>query len=206
MPMVDEGALLSRKWTSDQEALGVRLEQLRERSAEAWGYLYDQLAPRIYGLALALLPGDPETAEEVVVETMADAARDIMRFDPRRSSLSAWVYGIARRRVRMEIRRRRRRKSVPASAQVSMEVIGETSDGRDIAASVSARLDAEREVSELRSVLSDAEMEVLVLSCIEGLSVREIGQVVRRSEQAVHSVLYRARQRARVRLVSDAGR
>jgi RNA polymerase sigma factor (sigma-70 family) len=204
--MVDEGALLSRKWTSDQEALGVRLEQLRERSAEAWGDLYDRLAPRIYGLALALLPGDPETAEEVVVETMADAARDIMRFDPRRSSLSAWVYGIARRRVRMEIRRRRRRKSVPASAQVSMEVVGETSDGRDIAASVSARLDAEREVSELRSVLSDAEMEVLVLSCIEGLSVREIGQVVRRSEQAVHSVLYRARQRARVRLVSDAGR
>jgi RNA polymerase sigma-70 factor (ECF subfamily) len=184
----------------------VNLERLRQRSAEAWADLYDWLAPSVYGLALALLPTDPETAEEMVVETMADAARDIMRFNPRKASLSAWVYGIARRRVRLEIRRRRRRKSVPAWAQVPMEAIGESSDARDVAENVSARLDAEREVSQLREVLSDVEMEVLVLSCIEGLSAREVGQAVGRSEHAVYSVLHRARQKARDRLVSDDGR
>jgi DNA-directed RNA polymerase specialized sigma24 family protein len=47
-------------------------------------------------------------------------------------------------------------------------------------------------------------MEVLVLQCVDELSVKDISHVVRRSERAVHSLLYRARQKARERLVQDA--
>jgi DNA-directed RNA polymerase specialized sigma24 family protein len=41
---------------------------------------------------------------------------------------------------------------------------------------------------------------VLVLSSIEELSVKEIGRVVGRSERAVHSLLHRAKAKARERL------
>jgi RNA polymerase sigma-70 factor (ECF subfamily) len=184
------------------EAEARLLAGLRERRPEACAELYERASPGILRFAISRL-GDVGTAEDVVVETMADAVRDLQRFNPRRSSLATWVLGIARRRVNLEIRRLKRRKSVPESAQVPPESVLEVSDGSDLAASAADRLDARRKVAALRSLLSDAEMEVLVLSCVEELSAREIGQVIGRSERAVHSILHRAKAKARERLVGD---
>ena len=197
-----EADLAQPQARSSEEADAALVRGLRERAPEACAQLYNRFAPGIHRFAVARL-GDVETAEDVVVETMVSAVRDIRRFNPRRSSLAAWLYGIARRRVQIEIRRQRRRKSVPASAQVSTEAVRETSDGRDLAATAAARLDAQRKVAHLRALLSDKEIEVLLLSCVEQLSAREIGQAIGRSERAVHSILHRARKKARERLVGD---
>ena len=175
---------------------------LCEQRAEAHARLYDRYAVGVHRFAMARL-GDEQAAEDVVVETMAEVARDIRRFDSRKGSLAAWVLGIARRRVQMEIRRQKRRKAVPATLQVPMGSVAEVSDGDDLASSTAARLDAQRKVAELSSLLSEMEMEVLVLSCVEKLSAREIGQVIGRSQRAVHSILHRARTKARERLVGD---
>jgi RNA polymerase sigma-70 factor (ECF subfamily) len=200
---MDEASVVPDGGQGDQEASAVLLERLRARSAEAWADLYDRYAPGIHWFAVTLLLGDTETARDVVVETMADAARRIGRFDPRRSSLSTWLYGVARRRVQMEMRQQRRQKVVPAWAQVSMDAVAETGDEGDLAADAAARVDAQRKVGMLATSLTDMEMEILTLSCIEELSTREIGEVVGRSEQAVNSILYRARRKARERLAAE---
>ncbi len=187
---------------SAREEAEALMRGLRERSAESCAELYDRYGLGIHRFAVTRL-GDIQAAEDVVVETMAWVVWDIRRFNPRRSSLSAWVYGIARRRVLLEIRRRKRRKSVPARAQVSMASVGDVSDGRDLAEGSARRLDAQRTVAELRDALSELEFEMLVLSCVEELSAGEIGQVIGRSERAVHSILHRARKKARERLVGD---
>ena len=179
------------------------LAGLREHSPEACAELYDRFALRIHRFAATRLAGDVGTAEDVVVETMAWGVRDIRRFDPRRSTLAAWVYGIARRRVMLEIRGRKRLKSVPAEAQVSADEIGDLSGGVDVAEETTARLEARTKVAALRRVLSQMEFDVLVLSCVEELSAREVAQVIGRSERAVHSILHRARKKARGRLVGD---
>jgi len=175
---------------------------LCEQRAEAHAQLYDRYAVGVHRFAMARL-GDEQAAEDVVVETMVEVARDIRRFSSRKGSLAAWVLGIARRRVQMEIRRQKRRTAVPAAVQVPMGDAAEVSDGQDLASSTAARLDAQRKVAELSSVLSEMEMEVLVLSCVEKLSAREIGQVIGRSERAVHSILHRAKTKARERSVGD---
>jgi len=138
------------------------------------------------------------------VQTLAKAVRNIDRFDGRRATLAAWLYGIARWQIREEIRRRKRRKSVPQAAVVSIDAVAGHQDDHDLAAEAAARLDAQRQVRELAGVLSETEMEVLVLQCVDELSVKDISHVVRRSERAVHSLLHRARQKARERLVQDA--
>jgi len=198
-----EADLAQPQARSTEEADAALLRGLRERAPEACANLYDCFAPGIHRFAVVRLGGDVQTAEDVVVETMVSALKDIRRFNPRRSSLAAWVYGIARRRVQIEIRRQRRRKSVPLSAQVSTEAAREISDGGDLAAAAAARLDAQKTVAELRDALSQLEFEMLVFSCVEELSAREIGHVVGRSERAVHSILHRARTKARERLVGD---
>jgi RNA polymerase sigma factor (sigma-70 family) len=176
---------------------GELLRGLRAGSSEAWAKLYDELAPGIHRFAVSCLSGDAEAAEDVVVETLALAARDIARFDPEKSSLSAWVYGIARHRVQAELRWCRRRKLVPARAQVSFEDVSELADSHDLGERTAARLDAQRRVEALTGLLSDAETEVLDLSAIEELPGQEIGRVVGRSEQATRALLKRAKQKVR---------
>jgi RNA polymerase sigma-70 factor (ECF subfamily) len=178
-------------------ALAQRLERC---DPNACAELYDRFALGIHRFAATWLSADVMSADDVVVETMADAVRNIKRFDPRRASLAAWLYGIARRRVQVALRWHMRRKSVPPAARVSMETIAEAPDSTDLAEAVADRLDATRRLGRLLERLSETEREVLVLACVERLSMREVAQVVRRSERAVHSILYRAKRKARERL------
>ena len=193
---------MARQTESADAAL---VQGLRARAPEACAALYDRFAGGVHRFAVTRLRGEAQLGEDVVVETMAEAVRDIRRFDPQRSSLSAWVYGIARRRVLQELRRQQRRKSVPPWAQVPLETVWEASDGTDLERSVLSRLEAQRGVAALVAVLSHPELEALVLWSVEELSAREIGQVMGRSERAVHSILHRARTKARERLARDDG-
>ena len=163
--------------------------------------LCDRFGAALHGFAATRLMDDGELADNVTVQTLAEAVRNIGRFDARRSSLGAWLYGIARRKIHGERRKLRRRKSLPASALTSIEELAEIGSGEDVAGGVAARLDARRKVAELERVLSEAEMEVLALHCVDGFSVREIGQIVGRSVRAADSLLHRARKKARERLV-----
>jgi len=80
------------------------------------------------------------------------------------------------------------------------------SDEDELEAEALARSDAQRIMARLRELLSQPELEVLLLFSVERLSEREIAQVVRRSERAVHSMLHRARQKAREALAADGPR
>lgn len=62
------------------------------RSAwEAWGGL-------VYAFCIRSLPS-PEDAEDVAQQVFVDAWRGRGRFDPARGTLSAWMMGIARKKV-----------------------------------------------------------------------------------------------------------
>ncbi len=86
---------------------------------------------------------------------------------------------------------------MPGSAQVPLDSTEELSDGEDMAARSAARLDAQRQVARLAALLSRLEFDVLFLNSVEQLSAGEIGQIVGRSKRAVHSILHRARTKAR---------
>jgi RNA polymerase sigma-70 factor (ECF subfamily) len=173
---------------------------LLEGAPEAAQALCTRFGPKLLSFAAARFPQDQQLAEDIMVQALAAAARHIRWYDPRRSVFAVWMYGVARREMHNELRRQRRRKSIPPAAQTPLESAAEVPDGHDVAEATAARLEAQRSVGVLVEALSKDELEVLVLSSIEELSVREIGRVVGRSERAVHSLLHRARTKARERL------
>ena len=179
------------------------VRRLRAGDSGAYEELCDRFGAALHGFAAQRLAGDQESAEEVMMQTLTDAVRNVGRYDPRRASLSTWVYGIARRKIQGERRRLLRRKSVPASARSSMETLGEVGSRENVAEEVAAQLDAQRRVAELSRVLSDAEMEVLLLHFADGFSVKEIGWIVGRSAKAADSLLHRAVRKAREELVKS---
>ena len=176
---------------------------LHSADPAAHAQLCAQFGRRLHKFAARRLRGQEELAEDIMVATLADAVRNIGRYNPRRAVFSAWLFGIARRQVQAELRQQSRRKSVPAPAQVPIDAMAEQAGRQDVAADVTARIEARRQVAELRDHLSHIEMEVLVLHCVDQLSLREIAQIVRRSEKGIKSLLHRARQKARERLGAD---
>ena len=186
-----------------QEADARLARGLQEGRPEAVGELCDRMGPRLYRFAAARLPGDGQAAEEVMTLALTDAARNITRYDPRRSTFASWLFGNAARKLRDAARREHWLKSVPRAVQTPLESLGEMADQRDLADELVARVDAQRQAVVLARVLSHLEFTVLALSSVEELTAREVGQVVGRSERAVHSILHRARQKARERLAHD---
>ena len=175
---------------------------LRRHDSKAHDELCTRYGRRVHRYLVNRLHGDADLAEDLLVQTMAEAARNIVRFDARKATFTAWVFGIARRQVQLELRRQSRRKSVPLSAQAPLEAAAEVSTG-DMAEALAERMQAQRQVAILRGCLSSVEMEALVLQYVHQLSIAEIGQVMGRSGRAIESLLHRARTKARERLVKD---
>ncbi|WP_246088140.1 ECF RNA polymerase sigma factor SigK [Nocardioides albertanoniae] len=65
---------------------------------DAFGRLYDALAPLVFGVARRVVR-DPSRAEEVTQEVFTEVWRHAARFDPARGSVRTWVLTIAHRRA-----------------------------------------------------------------------------------------------------------
>jgi len=199
--MAEPDAVVVERETPDRDATIWRGLPAGEPGAAR--ELCERFGPKLLAFAAGRFADDRQTAEDIMVQSLAKAAANIRLFNPRRSTFAAWIYGIARREIHNELRKRRRMRSVPAGAQAPISEATDIADGPDMAELTVARLDAHRQVLDLASALSEMEFDVLTLSCIDELSVREIGRVVGRSERAVHSLLHRARAKARERLAHD---
>jgi DNA-directed RNA polymerase specialized sigma24 family protein len=86
---------------------------LRAGDAAAHAELCARFGGRLHRYVAALLGPRGDAAEDLMVEALVEAARNIGRFDGRKGTFTAWLFGIARRQAQLELRRQRRRKSVP---------------------------------------------------------------------------------------------
>jgi RNA polymerase sigma factor (sigma-70 family) len=177
---------------------------LQKRDPNAQARLYEQYGAQIHRYAARRL-GDTELAQDLLLQVMVEANRNINRFNHRISTLRAWLFGLTHRRITHELRQRSRRKAPPVGWQVSLEGIAEQPAPGDMADAIIARLEAQRQVGQLQACLSNLEMEVLLLRCVHQLSLAEIAHTIGRSERAVNSLLVRAKTKARDVLLEKGG-
>ncbi len=89
--------MASRAFLRDERRHG-ELEQLLLRSGrgdvDAFAELYDQLAPRVYGLVTRLVP-DPAASEAITCEAFVESWRRSASYDPDRCSATSWVLVVA---------------------------------------------------------------------------------------------------------------
>jgi RNA polymerase sigma-70 factor (ECF subfamily) len=155
-----------------------------QADAAAFGTLYRRYLDRVYGYCFYLL-GDHHDAEDVTGRTFIAALAAIPRFRDEEASFRSWLFRIAHNQVANALRTRSRRRT--ARLDLVPEPVGEP-DPADAATTA----DDARRVRRALGALAEDRRQVVVLRFVDGLSAREIGAVLGRSEGAVRVLQHRA--------------
>jgi RNA polymerase sigma-70 factor, ECF subfamily len=142
------------------------LGRVADGDAEALRGLYDRYGAVLFALAHRTL-GDRQLAEDCVQEVFVTAWRSAGRFDPRRASVTTWLFTIARNKSVDALRRRSRR---PAEPLPERWPAGEAPD----AAELVVANDQGRRVASALAELPQSQLEAVSLAYFEGLTQAEI--------------------------------
>lgn len=167
--------------SADPDLGDVRAAQV-DRSA--FGALYRRYLDRVYGYAFYLL-GDHHDAEDATERTFLAALDAIGRFRDEGATFRSWLFRIAHNQVANALRSRSRRRTSPLDGIA--DPIADADPARDADAA-----DDARRVRAALAELSEDRRQVVVLRFLDGLSAREIGAVLGRSEGAVRVLQHRA--------------
>jgi RNA polymerase sigma-70 factor (ECF subfamily) len=189
--------------SSGDEAGSFSLQALRTGDRGEFARLVEAYSAPIYRLALRMLE-NPQDAEDVLQETFIKAHRHLDGFDGR-SKLSTWLYRIAANEALMSLRRKRPdllpidEPADESGAEAKpVQIVDWCCLPEEELLSTEARSQLDRAIE----VLPHSLRVVFLLRDLEGLSTREVAEVLDLSEMAVKTRLSRARLRLRELLSS----
>jgi RNA polymerase sigma-70 factor (ECF subfamily) len=166
---------------TDPDLGAVRVAQ---RDHAAFGVLYRRYVDPVYGYCFHLL-GDHHDAEDATERTFLAALAAIDEFRDEGASFRAWLFRIAHNQIANALRARARHRAdrldpldPPASGADPAGVVGQAEEARRVRLAIGR--------------LSDDRRAVIVLRFVDGLSAREIGAVLGRSEGAIRVLQHRA--------------
>jgi len=184
---------------SDQELL--RAARAGDRNAlEALLLRYQ---PKVYGFGMRMCR-DPEDAKDVLQDTLLAMARTVRNFRGA-SSVSTWLYTIARSFCVKKRRRGRSVSAVPLSADTDHRAATQVAHPGPGPEQQLENREVEAVLARAIAGLAPMYREALVLRDIEGLSAHEVAEVLGITVDTVKSRLHRARLAVRDALVPLLG-
>jgi RNA polymerase sigma-70 factor, ECF subfamily len=179
------------------------LDRARAGDAAALEALLAAVQPQLYRFSLKMCR-HTEDAEDILQESMVTLARSFRDFRGE-SSLSTWLFTITRS---LCIKKRRKSKFAPKREESLEELTGQDQQGLQASSpnphSVAESAQLWRQVQVGIQQIDPPHREVLLLRDIEGLTAKEVAEVVGISVSAVKSRLHRARAELRNNLSRQA--
>lgn len=152
--------------------------------------MYESHGDAVYRVALRITASSAD-AYDITHDVFLGLSEAVARYDPTRS-FAPWLRGVAVRTSLMRMRSQRRRREVPLVSWRGIPV-------RPRAGAVVDRITLEKALADLPPELRT----VFVLREIEGLTYREIAEVLSIRENTAAVRLHRARRRLRDLLRGD---
>jgi RNA polymerase sigma factor (sigma-70 family) len=166
---------------SVNEVLAAPATEIPDDASAAFDSLYRSSRDDVYAYVAGLLR-DASAAEEVTATAFERAFRRRRRFDPRRGTPRAWLFGIARNAALDELRRRRRQ----------AELVREPDDpGAQVGADETEASLRRAALAKALAELNPRERELVALKFFAGLSNSEIASVLEVSESNAGTRLHR---------------
>ncbi len=164
--------------TSPTESDRGLLDRVARGEEAALERLYDTYAPALYALAYRIA-GERSDAEEIVLDSFAQAWRDARRFRAERGSVIAWLTTICRSRALDLVRARGRRARLVSSAAAADPDAAPAMGGGSRESGGEGeveRLERAKVVTEALRGLSSPQREAIELAYYAGLSHSEIAE------------------------------
>jgi len=168
--------------------------EARDGSKEAFTHLVGRYEAPLFQF-LKLRSASREDAEELTQEAFLRAWQRIDTFDSR-YRFSTWLFTLGKRLAVSRYRKRRHDALTP-------EAMDDLCSDSDPLQSAGAREESDQVWYLAGRVLTEEQRSALWLRYAEGLSTREIADVLERRETTVRVVLFRARQRLARHLVKQ---
>ena len=149
------------------------IQRALEGDQHGYAELYDQFASGLYRLCYSLLV-NKQDAEDILQESFLYAFKNLHRYDSRKASLTTWLYTIAVSRCRNTYRRKRFL-MVDISQWFGFEPKAPPSEAPEAAV---IRRDAKESIHKALADLSPRLREAIVLRYGQGLTYREIAEVM----------------------------
>lgn len=166
------------------------VDKAKNGDTAAFSELYEQVADDLYRVALYTL-GNTADAEDVVSEAFIEAFRYLHTLRDN-GAFKAWIMRIlsvrCRRRIKQYISDR---KNLP---------VEELPPIRDEKATELESLQAGADITSAMAILSPVERQIVLLSVLQGYTIREIAGMVRLPQGTVSSKLCRALKKLREKL------
>ncbi len=153
----------------------------------AFDELYMRYAQPLMGYFMRMLYRDRELAEDFLHDIFAKLIKKPELFDPSRS-FKTWVYSVANNMCKNEYKRREVRKNTSSGLDSSYNVKDEN---RGVLSEVHDRQfgeDLKRSLEEL----DEKHSEVFTMRHVDGLSIKEIAEILQISDGTVKSRLFYA--------------
>ncbi len=176
--------------TVDEDLL---VNQAKAGSQAAFEALVQRYERQIYAFTYRMM-GNPDDAFDLTQECFIRAYKNLDRTNAE-LNVSAWLHRIASNACLDQLRRRKRIRWLPWDTPKHEPLLNThpTDDPERVAMAVENTSD----VQQVLSAMSERNRQALVLREYEGLSTREIGEIMGLSRSAVKSVLFRAREEFR---------
>lgn len=163
-------------------------------SRAAFGELYESLAGDLYRMALYTL-GNRQDAEDAVADTFAEAWKGIKGLrEP--EAFRSWIFRILSARCKRQIAKivtRRKEIDLDSYYESSEEASPETATCR-------------AELLDALDSLSGEERQIVLLSVLEGYTMREIAEMLSLPQGTVSSKLSRSLKKLRLQLQDTDGK
>ena len=167
--------------------------QAQAGSRAAFGELYESLAGDLYRMALYTL-GSQQDAEDAVADTFAEAWKGIKNLrEP--EAFRSWMFRILSARCKRQVAQivtRKKEIDLDSYYETAEEAMPETA--------------TRRELSEALGTLSPEERQIVLLSVLEGYTMREIASMLEMPQGTVSSKLSRSLHKLRLQLQDTDGK
>lgn len=178
------------------------IDKFKKADSQAFELIVRKYKDKVYNTAYSIL-GNPGETDDVAQEVFIEAFKSLKKFRGE-SSLLTWFYRVAVNKSLDELRKRKRNKFVSYESEIneegSLKLKDILSSNEEGFIEKLQRQEIQKMVSAMIDSLPEKYRAVLVLKDLEGLSYREISQVMKISPVKVSVWLFRARERLKERL------
>ncbi len=171
---------------SDNEVIDLYLDT---QSQYYFSMLYARYSNKVYSKCLSLLKNEA-AAQDASQDVFMKIFLNLSKFN-QKSRFSTWVYSITYNYCIDFLRRKKKEKTVLTDEDQGVEDVVEEVGDKEI---------FEMEIDRLKEILNNIPLEdkmVLLMKYREGLSIKEIGEVFKKSESAIKMKLKRAKHKVR---------